>query len=114
MSDPLPDDVRRRIERIEQNQSELSALMRENVMMSTRQNEIFLEVKESIKELKSEQVRVKEESKKEHDKFDLKFNQVDVDLANLKLGFGAVKWLAGTIGGGGLIMALTYLFQGKI
>lgn len=89
MSDPAPDDIRRRVERLEQAQVDLTLLLRDNTTMTARLNETLLELKEELKVMRA----------------------VEKDVANLKFGFAAIKWLAMAIGGSGTAMALAYLFK---
>lgn len=94
-----PDEIRRRVERLENIQGELQGLLRDNTSMTARLNETLIELKEEIKDLRIEMKQ---------------FRQLEVDVSNLKLGFAAVKWFAATIGGGGLLMVLAYLFKGTV
>lgn len=101
MADGIPDDIRRRLENAENAISEIKALMRENVMTNARHNELIMDLKESDKE-----------HDKEIDDLDNIFTQLNVEVANLKLGFGAVKWVAGSVLGTGIVLVLGYLFKG--
>lgn len=101
MVDGIPDDIRRRLENAENAISEIKALMRENVMTNARHNELIMDLKESDKE-----------HDKELDDLDGNFTRLNVEVANLKLGFGAVKWVAGSVLGTGIVMILGYLFKG--
>ena len=100
MTDGIPDDIRRRLENAENAISEIKALMRENVMTNARHNELIMDLKESDKE-----------HDKELDDLDSNFTQLNVEVANLKLGFGAVKWVAGSVLGTAIVMILGYLFK---
>lgn len=95
MSEPS-DDLRRRVERLEMIQSELQALMRESTMMAARLNETLIELKNEFRDMRVELRDI-------HD--------LELEVANLKTGFAAIKWLGMTAGGGGVLMVLAYLFK---
>lgn len=85
-----PDDLRRRVERLEGIQSELQALMRESTLMIARLNETLIE-------LKTELIKMRDN--------DLK------DLAKMKVSLSIVQWIGGSIGATGLGMIMIYLFK---
>lgn len=85
-----PDDLRRRVERLEGIQSELQALMRESTLMIARLNETLVE-------LKAELVKMRDN--------DLK------DLARMKVSLSIVQWIGGSVGATGMGMVMIYLFK---
>ena len=85
-----PDDLRRRVERLEGIQSELQALMRESTLMIARLNETLIE-------LKTELVKMRDN--------DLK------DLAKMKVSLSIVQWIGGSVGATGMGMIMIYLFK---
>jgi hypothetical protein len=101
MTDGIPDDIRRRLEKAENAISEVKALMRENVMTNARHNELIIDLKEADKE-----------HEKEIADLDNNFTTLNIEVSNLKMGFGAVKWVAGSILGTAIVMILGYLFKG--
>lgn len=100
MSEPnYNDDIRRRLERLEQIQGELQALLRESTLMTSRLNETISDQREEFKQMRSE---LKE------------LRQLELDVANLKLGFSAVKWFAAAVASTAILMVISYIFQGKV
>lgn len=95
MSD-VPDDLRRRMESMETMQGDMRLIMRDTVANSGRLNEILLELKEDLKEMRDEMKALR---------------SMELDVANLKIGFTAIKWLATTVGGAAVMMVLAYLFK---
>jgi ABC-type multidrug transport system fused ATPase/permease subunit len=103
MADGIPDDIRRRLENLENAVSEVKALMRENVMTNARHNELIIDLKEAGKEREKEMADI-----------DDNYTRLNVEVSNLKLGFGAVKWVAGSVLGTAIVMILGYLFKGVV
>lgn len=102
MAEPS-DDLRRRVELLENQQAEhsrdqdrLAELLRDNVATSSRLSEILKEMKEEFKAMRS-------------DMRDLK--RLDTEIEKLKMGFGAVRWLALTVGGLATAAVFSYLFK---
>lgn len=101
MADGVPDGISRRLENVENTVSEVKALMRENVMTNARHNELITDLKEADKEHEKELADI-----------DDNYATLNVEVSNLKLGFGAVKWVAGSLLGTAIVMILGYLFKG--
>lgn len=99
MAEPPSDEIRRRLERLEHIQSELQGLLKESVLMSARLNETITDQKSEFKQIRQE---LKE------------LRQLELDVANLKLGFGAVKWFSAAVASTAIILVMAYIFTGKI
>lgn len=98
MSEPA-DDLRRRVERVEHVQSDMQALLRENVLMTARLNETLLELKEELRMHRTDMNEI---------------HAIRLELANLKMGFSIGRWVGATLGGAGLVGALAFLFKGHL
>ncbi|TCT21194.1 hypothetical protein EDC35_10447 [Thiobaca trueperi] len=85
------DELRRRIERIEQTATDLAMMLRENTLMIARLNDTLAEFKAEI----------------------IKVHAIEKDLSNLAFGFSALKWLATAIGGSAVVLIMAYLFKGQ-
>lgn len=83
------DDLRRRVERLENIQAELQALMRESTLMIARLNETLMELKGEL----------------------VKLRDTEKDVARMKVSLSVVQWLGGTIASSGVVMALAYVFK---
>ena len=97
------DDLRRRVELLENQQAEhgrdqdrLAELLRDNVATSSRLSEILMEMKEEFKNMRA-------------DMRDLK--RLETEIEKLKMGFGAVRWFAATISALAIAGAASYLFK---
>jgi predicted PP-loop superfamily ATPase len=91
-----PGDIRRRLERLEQIQGELQALLREASLMNARINDSLIDLKDEFKEFREENKKIQ---------------LIQLDVASLLTGFAIVKWVAATLGGGGILMVLAFLFK---
>lgn len=101
MTNPVPNsetEQQRRVTRLELTQSDLQSLLRENTHMTSLLNTTLVGMKE---EFKQEFREMRQEMKV--------IREIELDIANLKLGFAAGKWLAGTVTGA-IIAALVGLF----
>jgi hypothetical protein len=94
-----PDDVRRRVERLEDVQGTMQGIIRENSMQLARQNEILLELKEELK-LRRQDLN--------------EIHEIRLEVAELRQGFQIGGWVGKTIAGSALVAALAYLFRGHI
>lgn len=96
----LTDDLRRRMENMETMQADIRLIMRDTVANSGRLNEILVELKDDLKLFREDLLKLRETMR-----------TVELDVANLKLGFTAIKWLGTTIGGAAIMLIIAYLFK---
>lgn len=96
MSEYASEDLRRRIERLEQGHTELNTLLKEAVMVNARLSETLLELKDEFKAMRVEMREIRD---------------LEIDIANLKTSMSGVRWFFGTIGAVLITVAITYLFQ---
>ena len=83
------DDLRRRVEHVEQGTASLAVVMRENTMMLARLNETVIEFKADM----------------------VKIHSLEKGLNQLEFGFAAIKWLATEIGASPVVLVMAYLFK---
>jgi len=83
-------DLLRRIERLENLQSESQLLLRETTLMISRLNDTLIDLKAELTKIKDN---------------DLK------DLAKMKVSLSIVQWIGGSIGATGLSMIILFLFK---
>lgn len=108
-----PEDVRRRVDRLEVTtddlkrstdemrsvQGAMQGIIRENSMQLARQNEILLELKDELK-LRRQDLN--------------EIHEIRLELAGMKQGIQIGGWVGKTIAGSALVAALAYLFRGHI
>lgn len=86
------DELRRRLERVEQGATGLALIMRENTLMLSSLND-------TVKEFKSDMIKI---------------HSLEKGLNQLEYGFSAIKWLATAVSGSAIVMIMAYLFKDTI
>ena len=94
------DEFRRRLERAENTQSELTRLLHENTSVTARINETLIDMRDNNKALRDD-LRAESANRQ----------RIEIDLNNLKTGFSAIRWLAMAIAGSAIAAVTTYIMQ---
>jgi hypothetical protein len=89
------DELRRRIERVEQGQLEVQTLFREANIAQIKTGEVISDMREDIRDITQDAKH---------------WRVMELEVTKLKLGFNAAKWLISTVLGTAVLVMVNWLF----
>ena len=95
-TDGIPEDLRRRLDRLEQVQAELQNLFRDVAMTNARINDSLLDLRGDIRDFRDELKTLRE---------------FERDLTSIKGALSLLKWVSATIVGTALTGAVAFLMN---